>query len=899
MSVHAQPSSTFQQLRALLEVGKLVRNEHDLERLFDGVASTIADALGFATVSINRHRPAWDDFEVITVHGSEAARSTLLGVTRDKASWDPYVSERFNRRGAFFVPHDEVDWEDASPAYVPDLDPSDDPDAWHPEDVLIVPLRRSDGHVLGFVSVDEPASGRRPDDDALDLLVALVAHVAAAIESAQAAFQAQRHRGALAQLLDVSSQLAAAESIDAVLTTVARGISSALGFEKVVVAIPDPSGRFVPRGIAGWQWGDAGLDFHLTDENLRALMDPEFDREGCLLLTRHEAESRIGPRSSHRSERNGHGSLAWDRHWLIVPLVERDGSLLGFVWADDPEDHLLPSSERLQALRTFANQATVALRAAMDVELLSRRNTELAALHDTAYGLLEGIEIENVLQTIADSARQLVDTPNAYIYLADRAGGDLRVAVGLGSFEQHIGHTLEPGNGVSGAAFVGGETFVVDDYATWAGRVPVYDPLGFHAVAAVPLRTRGEVVGVIGVARQEDRTFEPGEIALLERFARLASLALENARLYAAARQSEELHRSVVDGSTDLIALLDREHSVVLASKAYELVLGYRPADLVGTKLAELVHPEDLEVARSRVVDDAAVEATTARMRHSDGRWLRVEGITTPIANERGEVELTLVIARDVTERDRLQEQLRQAQKMESIGRLAGGIAHDFNNLLTAIRGYAELTLLEFDSNVAPDRDNVEQIARAADRAASLTSQLLAFSRKQVLRPQVIDLNEVVENMASMVARMLGEDVVLSTALDSAVGPTLADPTQLEQVVLNLAINARDAMPGGGTLSLRTGSLELAHGDELPHPELAPGSYVTLTVRDTGVGIDPSVAAHVFEPFFTTKDVGDGTGLGLATVHGIVSQSGGAVWVDSAPGEGTTFTVCLPLALAA
>jgi PAS domain S-box-containing protein len=896
MSVHAHPSSTFQQLRALLEVGKLVRDEHDLERLFDRVAETIANALGFATVSINVHRPAWDDFQVITVYGSEAARTTLLGNTTEPSSWAPYLSKRFARRGAFFVPNDEVDWEDPSPTYVPDLAPSDDPDAWHPEDILIVPLQRSDGQVLGFVSVDEPASGRRLDDDEVDLLVALVAHVAAAIESAQAAFLAQRHREALAQLLDISSQLAAAESVDAVLTTVARGISSALGFEKVVLAIPDPSGRFLPRGIAGWQEGDAGLDFHVTAEEIRALMVPEFDYEGCTLMTHLEAEALIGPRSSHRSERNGQGGLAWNRHWLIVPLVERDGSLLGFVWADDPEDHLLPSPERLQALRTFANHATLALRTAMDVETLNRRNSELTALHDTAFGLLEGIEVESVLQAIADSARQLVDTPNAYIYVAERQGGDLRVAVGLGAFESHIGRSLHPGAGASGRAYVSGQTFVVDDYEAWSDKVPVYDSHRFHAIAAVPLRARGEVVGVIGVARQDERAFDAGEIALLERFAQLASLALENARLYASARQSEQLHRSVVDGSTDLIALLDHDHRVVLASKAYEQVLGYLPTELVGTRLAELVHPEDLEVARRQVVDHTVSEPTTARMRHRDGRWVLVEGVTTPIRDASDVVELTLVIARDVTERDRLQEQLRQAQKMESIGRLAGGIAHDFNNLLTAISGYAELTLLEFDSDTPPERDNVEQIARAADRAASLTSQLLAYSRKQVLRPQVIDLNDVVQNMASMVARMLGADVVLSTALDPDVGPTLADPTQLEQVVLNLAINARDAMPEGGTLSLRTGALELAAGDELSHADLDPGSYVTLTVRDTGIGIDPAVAAHVFEPFFTTKDVGEGTGLGLATVHGIVSQSGGAIWVDSVPGEGTTFTVCLPLA---
>ena len=249
-----------------------------------------------------------------------------------------------------------------------------------------------------------------------------------------------------------------------------------------------------------------------------------------------------------------------------------------------------------------------------------------------------------------------------------------------------------------------------------------------------------------------------------------------------------------------------------------------------------------------------------------------------------------------MTERQRLEEQLRQAQKMESIGRLAGGIAHDFNNLLTAISGYAELMLMDFDADAVPTRDSAEQIARAAGRAASLTGQLLAFSRKQVLRPQVIDLNEVVAGMAAMLARMLGEDVVLSTAFDPELGSTLADPTQVEQVVLNLALNARDAMPNGARLVIRTAPFELGEHDERPHPELEPGSYVTLAVRDTGIGMTPDLVENVFEPFFTTKGVGEGTGLGLATVDGIVSQSGGVIWVESAPGEGTTFTICLPLA---
>ena len=285
---------------------------------------------------------------------------------------------------------------------------------------------------------------------------------------------------------------------------------------------------------------------------------------------------------------------------------------------------------------------------------------------------------------------------------------------------------------------------------------------------------------------------------------------------------------------------------------------------------------------------------TTVRVRHADGSWVLLDAIASVIVGPDGQPQHILATGRDVTERERLQEQLRQAQKMESIGRLAGGIAHDFNNLLTAISGYAELMLMDFDADVAPTRDSAEQIARAAARAASLTGQLLAFSRKQVLRPQLIDLNEVVGGMASMLARMLGEDVVLSTAFDPELGPTHADPTQIEQVVLNLALNGRDAMPDGGSLVIRTAPLELGEHDERPHPDLEPGSYVTLTVRDTGVGMEPVLVEKVFEPFFTTKGVGEGTGLGLATVEGIVSQSGGVVWVDSTLGEGSTFTVCLP-----
>jgi PAS domain S-box-containing protein len=338
-----------------------------------------------------------------------------------------------------------------------------------------------------------------------------------------------------------------------------------------------------------------------------------------------------------------------------------------------------------------------------------------------------------------------------------------------------------------------------------------------------------------------------------------------------------------VESSSDVICLIGLDGRIEMISPSVERVIGRSPDSLTGTAFGEVVHPDDLDAAYENF-ERAMREPTamTVRALHADGSTRTLEATTTPVAGSDGRPERILAAVRDVSERQLLEEQLRHAQKMESIGRLAGGVAHDFNNILTAIRGYAELLLLDLTDDAAA-RENAEEIARAAARAAGLTGQLLAFSRKQVLRPQRLDLNDVVSGMSQLLGRVLGEDVVLTTALAHDLRATLADPTQIEQVVLNLAVNARDAMPGGGRLVIRTANVDLEEG---PH--------VALVVADGGHGMDAETAARIFEPFFTTKEVGAGTGLGLATVHGIVAQSGGAVEVTSEPGVGTTFTVCLP-----
>jgi signal transduction histidine kinase/CheY-like chemotaxis protein len=274
-----------------------------------------------------------------------------------------------------------------------------------------------------------------------------------------------------------------------------------------------------------------------------------------------------------------------------------------------------------------------------------------------------------------------------------------------------------------------------------------------------------------------------------------------------------------------------------------------------------------------------------------DGSAIPVEISIGPLATREG--ALVTAAIRDITERKQLEQQFRQSQKMEAVGQLAGGIAHDFNNLLTVINGHSEmaLQLLKADD---PLHSNLEQIKEAGDRAASLTRQLLAFSRKQILEPKVLDLNAIVTNLDKMLQRLIGEGIALQTALAPALGRVKADSGQIEQVLINLAVNARDAMPQGGRLTIEAANVELDGHYAAQHVAVQPGPYVMLAVSDTGCGMDAETQARIFEPFFTTKGQGKGTGLGLSTVHGIVKQSGGYIWVYSEPGRGTTFKIYLP-----
>jgi PAS domain S-box-containing protein len=323
--------------------------------------------------------------------------------------------------------------------------------------------------------------------------------------------------------------------------------------------------------------------------------------------------------------------------------------------------------------------------------------------------------------------------------------------------------------------------------------------------------------------------------------------------------------------------------------------LGLHTNELVGQSVFQYFHSENPDfpaiAAHQKALEGQPV---TYEM-----EWQKraFESHVQPLRSSEGEILGVIGVALDITDRKHLTDQLRQSQKMQAVGELAGGVAHDFNNLLMVVKGHAEL-LLDRLPKASPLRSSIDQMQKAADRAASLTRQLLAFSRKQVLQPRVLDLNEVVSGMIKMVSRVIGEHIELSFLPCLELGSVMADPSQMEQVLLNLVVNARDAMPEGGKLTIETSNMELDPSLAVRHPGMEPGSYVMLTVSDTGCGMDARTQSRIFEPFFTTKGQGKGTGLGLATVYGVVKQTGGFIWVYSEVDQGTTFKIYLPLVAA-
>ena len=428
--------------------------------------------------------------------------------------------------------------------------------------------------------------------------------------------------------------------------------------------------------------------------------------------------------------------------------------------------------------------------------------------------------------------------------------------------------------------------------------------------AFLELRVTRNIAGRLAILEVAARALTRGDfqhkaaIAGNDEISRLSDVFNEMASrlsaLYETLHRSEAHFRALIENATDFIAVLDAQGVVQYVSPSMEREFA-RNISLVSRNLLSLVEPEDTEAVQRLLAPVASPDTpkrpTEFRLRDADGSLHVLEAYVRNLRQDPAIAGFVLN-ARDITDRKHMEQQLQQAQRMEAIGTLSGGVAHDFNNLLTVIRGYTN-NLLESSQIPVELRVQIKRVDEAAERAATLTRQLLAFSRRTVLEPKAFDLNKLVDNLDHMLRRLISEDIAISTVTGARSAMVNADPGQIEQVVMNLVINARDAMPRGGKLTLETENVELDEAYAATHTGAVPGKYVMLAISDTGEGMDPETQARIFEPFFTTKGVGKGTGLGLSMVYGIIKQSGGHVWVYSERGRGSTFKVYLPWVQAA
>ena len=533
----------------------------------------------------------------------------------------------------------------------------------------------------------------------------------------------------------------------------------------------------------------------------------------------------------------------------------------------------------------------------LDVTGLHRMEAERQVISDVIHALNQTANLDQLLQHVHKALKKVLYAENCYVALHDPAEDSFYFPFFVDQFDT----TPAPkklDRSCTAYVFRTGCAMLIPqaefDRLAAKGEVELVGSPS-PAWLGVPLKTPTATIGVLGVQHyQNENAYDTRDLEFLDSVGGHIAIAIERRRAEDALRRSESIFRLLFSQIPLPTWVIDQETlGFIQVNEATVNQYGYTAEEFKKLNTFDILVPEEADRLREHFRQSSMQGRHVGLWKHrkKDGSVFEVEISSHEFLY--GDRRVRLVVAQDVSQRHQLEEQLRQAQKMEAVGRLAGGVAHDFNNLLMVIKGHTELLL-----NALPPSDNVsrkiQQIDRAADRATSLTRQLLAFSRMQVLQPRAMNLNTVVEEMGKLLPRLIGEDIELVISAAGDLGTVRADASQMEQVIMNLAVNARDAMPGGGRLLIETSNAELDHSYAAIHPVVPMGRYVLLAVTDTGTGMDPETQARIFEPFFTTKEQGKGTGLGLSTVYGVIKQSGGFIWVYSELGKGTSFKIYLP-----
>lgn len=602
---------------------------------------------------------------------------------------------------------------------------------------------------------------------------------------------------------------------------------------------------------------------------------------------------------------------------LFVPLKAK-GDLVGILALGPKLSEEPYTADDQRTLTTLANQIATALENARLHEETRRRYRELVLLNRIIAASTSSQDLESMLHTVcqelvlaysvdwawgvvlaADGSRASVVNIPAKA-LAALARGVVQstgtLASPPGEAARPVAWTLEAAADPLLAYVLERQRLVVvQAFQADVQLAPVRRQMisfGMASLLALPLSVEGRAEGVLCLASRAPREFSSHEIGLALRVAEQVSGALARARLI----ETQQRLSTVVEQSAEAVMISDVDGTIVYVNPAFEQLCGHARAESIGRDPKEFLDGKGegtLYWQLARCMADKEVQQGRVASRKKNGDTYTVDAIVTPVRNQAGEVVNYVATMRDVSREVQLQEQFRQSQKMEALGRLAGGIAHDFNNLLTVIHLSTRLLERHLDPQDAL-WPHVQRIGETGQRAADLTKQLLSFSRREVVETQVLQLNHLVEDMSGMLERIIGENIRFEVSLAPDLGPIRLDPSQVEQVIMNLVVNARDAMPEGGRLRIETANVRLDRAYAEVHPDMEPGSYVLLSISDTGVGMTDEVKSHIFEPFFTTKERGQGTGLGLSTVFGIVKQNKGHIRFESEVGQGTTFTIYLP-----
>ncbi len=705
-----------------------------------------------------------------------------------------------------------------------------------------VPLRMH-GKILGVLSVQSYTESNRYGEREKALLQFVSAQIAMAIDRVRADEEKRKYR----LLLENSNDFIAIASLDGQALFVNKG------------------GRRL-----------VGLD---ENEDVRAKALTDFLTEEGLKT----AQTIEVPTVKEKGFWSGESTL---RHFKTGQAIPVD--VHSFLIRD-------PQNNRPIALATAQRDITARRQAEAE---LRRRNRDLTLLNRVIAASVASLEPETILSHVCKELSLAFEVPQTLAFLLNerKTVAEVVAEYVVDDRSSILNGKIAVRNVVAiRELFAQKKPLVVDDARHDPRLLRLHKVLRLRGTASllvVPLIIEKEVLGALILDTTAPRRFSAAEVDLAQRVADQVSVALTRLRLI----QTHERLSTAIDQVAESVIVADAAGNIIYVNPFFEAVTGYTCAEVLG-KNVNIVKSDKQDNAFYKELWDTI---TSGKVWHNriinkkkDGTLFTEDTTISPVRDSRGKIANYVAVKRDITKELELENQYRQAQKMDAIGQLTGGIAHDFNNLLTAINGYAEL-LCRQPQLQSSHREMVENILKSGQRAADLTRQLLAFSRKQIIQPKILDLNDVVSDLGKMLRRIIGETIQLNMFLASGLAMIKVDPTQVEQVIVNLAVNARDAMPAGGQLTIETSNALLDESASTQHIELQPGRYVQLTVTDTGVGMDKETLAHIFEPFFTTKEVGKGTGLGLATVYGIVKQHDGDVWVYSEPGVGTTFKIFWP-----